>query len=128
MGFLEYVQQQLSDGPLFPDLAPQGADGKRGPRITRWFGRYRQTIKVYREGVGMHAFRHTANTRLRDVAKDAQQSRHISYMLAHSQNGGEGSERYDKGPGLKAAAETLALLTYPEMDLSHLYVAPAVQE
>ena len=27
-----------------------------------------------------------------------------------------------KGPGLKACATTLALLTYPDLDLSHLYV------
>ncbi len=124
MGFLTYVQQQPSDGPLFPDLAPQGADAKRGPRITRWFGRYRQTIEIYPEGVGMHAFRHTANTRLRNVIKHWQQERHVAYMLAHSQGGGQGSERYDKGPGLRAAAETLALLQYPELDLSHLYVEP----
>jgi hypothetical protein len=42
-------------------------------------------------------------------------------MMGHARSGGEGRERYDKGPGLKAAAETLALLRYPEVDLSHLY-------
>ncbi len=72
----------------------------------------------------MHAFRHTANTRLRDVMRDEQHKRHINYMLGHTaEGGGEGGVRYDKGPGLKAAAQTLALLRYPELDLSHLYVA-----
>jgi hypothetical protein len=43
-------------------------------------------------------------------------------MLGHSLGGGEGGMRYDKGPGFKAAAATLTLLRYPEIDLSHLYI------
>jgi integrase len=125
LGFLEYVAQiaPRPDDPLFPDLEPQGQDRKRGPRVTRWFGEYRKAIGVYRAGVGMHAFRHTANTRLRDSIHDWQQERHVAYILGHSPGGGEGRERYDKGPALKAAAETLALLRYPELDLSHLYLS-----
>lgn len=124
LGFLEYVASVAPqpDDPLFPDLEPQGKDRKRGPRFTRFFVNYRKQIDLYREGVGMHAFRHTANTRLRDAITDWQQERHVAYLLGHSQGGGEGRERYDKGPGLKAAAQTLALLRYPEIDLSRHYV------
>ena len=93
--------------------------------MTRWFVQYRKAVHLYREGVGMHAFRHTANTRLRDAITDWQQERHVAYLLGHSQGGGEGRERYDKGPGLRAAAETLNLLRYPELDLRHLQVASA---
>jgi integrase len=124
-GFLEYAESIATtpNDPLFPDIEPQGADRKRGPRITRWFVNYRRSIGLYRTGVAMHAFRHTANTRLRDRINGYQQERHVSYILGHSRGGGEGRERYDKGPGLKAAAKTLALLTYPELDLSKLYVS-----
>ena len=123
LGFLDYIAKtaHTANDPLFPDLAPQGKDRRRGASITRWFVSYRRAVGVYRQGVGMHAFRHTVNTRLRDAATDYQHERHIAYLLGHSQGGGEGRERYDKGPGLKAAAETLALLRYPEVDLSHLY-------
>ncbi len=126
-GFLDYVENIAvsPDDPLFPDIEPQGADRKRGPRITRWFVNYRRTIGLYRTGVAMHAFRHTANTRLRDRITSYQQERHVAYILGHSRGGGEGRERYDKGPGLKAAAKTLALLTYPELNLSKLYVPQA---
>jgi integrase len=124
LGFLEYVASTARrlDDPLFPDIAPQGKDRKRGARFTRFFVNYRQQIGLYREGVGMHAFRHTANTRLRDAIADWQQERHVAYLFGHSQGGGEGRERYDKGPGLKAAAATLALLRYPEIDVSRHYV------
>jgi integrase len=119
LGFLAYAQETAPCGgdPLFPDLEPQGADRKRGPRITRWFGHYRRQIGVYRPGVAHHAFRHTAITRLTDAITDYQQQRHRNYLMGHSAGGGEGSVRYDKGPGLKALAETLGLLRFPEVRL-----------
>ena len=125
LGFLAYVRRTAPapDDPLFPDLKPQGKDRKRGPRITRWFREYREAIGVYREGIGMHAFRHTAITRLSDQIVTWQDKRRRDYIMGHATGAGtEGDLRYDKGAGLKACAEALARLTYPEVDLSHLYV------
>jgi integrase len=123
LGFPQYVADTAPNAaaPLFPDLEPQGPDRKRGPRITRWFGHYRRAIGVYREDVAMHAFRHTAITHLRNVIQTAQQERHVDFLMGHARGGGEGRERYDKGPGLKARAETLGLLAYPELNFSRLY-------
>ncbi len=123
LGFLDYIAKTAPNpnDPLFPDLRPQGEDRRRGASVTRWFVEYRRAVGVYRPGVAIHAFRHTANTRLRDDITNWQQERHANYLFGHSQGGGEGRERYDKGPGLKAVAKTLALLRYPEVDLSHLY-------
>lgn len=119
LGFLEYVGSKAPNpgDPLFPDLEPQGPDKKRGPRITRWFVTYRKHVGVYRSGVAMHAFRHAARTRLADVT-DNSQDRILDALFGHAPSGSQGATRYDKGPGLKACAETLALLTYPEIDLS----------
>jgi integrase len=124
LGFLAHVEQTAPhpDDPLFPDLAPQGPDRKRGPRVTRWFVHYRRQIGVYREGIGMHAFRHTAITRLTDALTTFQQKRHRDFMMGHGGGGTEGDARYDKGADLKAVAETLALLRFPEIDLSHCYL------
>jgi integrase len=125
LGFLDYVAATAPNpgDPLFPDIAPQGKDHKRGARITRWFVEYRKAVGVYKEGMAMHAFRHTARTRLEDVATTVQQGRHIDFLFGQSSGGGEGRVRYDKGPGLKALAETLAMLRYPELDFSPLYPA-----
>lgn len=124
LGFVQYVRTKAPhpDDPLFPDLPPQGKDGRRGARFTRNFIYYRQQVGVYRRGVGMHSFRHTAITRLTDAITDFQQKRHRDYLMGHSGGATEGDVRYDKGPGLKAAAATLALLAYPEVDLSRLHV------
>lgn len=126
LGFVEYARAKAPgpNDPLFPDLHPQGRDQRRGPRFTRDFGYYRRKIGVYLAGVGAHSFRHTAITRLRDVATSHQQERHVDFMLGHARGGGEGRERYDKGPALKEAAATLALLKYPELDLSALHLFP----
>jgi len=120
LGFVEHAERIAPDpgDPLFPDLEPQGKDRKRGPRMTRWFVNYRRQIGLYREGVAMHAFRHAAITRLRDVAH-GERERHIDFMMGHARGSGEGRARYDKGPGLTAAAETLAMLRFPGVDLSH---------
>ena len=127
LGFLDYVASTAPkpDDPLFPDLKPQGKDKKHGTRITRWFVEYRKALSIYRPKVSMHAFRHTAITRLRNAIQTGQQDRYVDFLMGHARGGGEGRERYDKGPGLKALAETLALLCYPEIDLSRLYVREA---
>jgi len=111
-----------------PDLEPQGTDRKRGRRITRWFGYYRKAIGLYRPGVGMHAFPHTAITRLNDSIDGFQQQRHRDCLLGHSGGGSEGDMRYDKGPGLAAVAETLGLLQFPEVDLSALHQGASSEE
>jgi hypothetical protein len=124
IGFLDYAisSERRPDDPLFPDIAPQGKDRKRGPRITRWFVEYRKAIGIYRPGVASHALRHEARTRLANVVKDEQQKRHMNYIFGHAVGSGEGDQRYDKGPPLIDAVATLGLLCFPEIDLRHLHV------
>ncbi len=132
LGFLEYVRWRAPNpgDPVFPDLLPQGRDGRRGPRFTSAFRYYRRRIGLYREGMDGHALRHNANTRLRGVITDKQQQRHVNYMFGwggggmeqeEKNRGGEGERRYDQGPPPREAVKTLALLRYPGIDFSHLY-------
>ena len=106
LGFLDYIPATAPNpyDPLFSDIEQQGKDRKRGPRITCWFVEYRRDVGLYHSGLGMHAFRHTANTRLRDAIIDWQQESHVSQLFGHGQGGGEGRVRYDKGAGTEAVA------------------------
>ena len=124
LGLLEYVAKAAPcpTDPLFPDLEPQGADGKRSARITRWFVEYRRDVGVFREGVGAHAFRHNVTTRLREQLHDHSDLLRLNYLLGHASGTGEGDVRYDKGREGQAMAALLSRLSYPEIDLVHLYV------
>ncbi|MFC7735515.1 DUF6538 domain-containing protein [Roseomonas sp. GCM10028921] len=124
LGFLEYVARvaPTPDDPVFPDLEPQGVQKKRGPAVTRWFGRYRKAIGVYREGVAMHSARHNLETRLREHLKVEADKHRLNYLAGHALGTGEGPERYFKGPEAKATARLLARLSYPEIQLTHLYL------
>jgi integrase len=109
IGFLEYVARIASGpaDPLFPDLEPQGADQKRGPRITRWLVEYRRDAGLFREGVGSRAFRHNFNTRLRKKLSDYSDQLRLNYLLGHASGTGEGDVQYDKGREAKAVAVLL---------------------
>jgi hypothetical protein len=125
MGFLDYVER-IAPGAadaIFPDIEPQGRDGKRGPRITKWFGHYRKHVKLFRAGVASHSFRHNVQTALRNVCRDYQDARALDYLFGHLKRGAsEGEVRYDKGPGLAVARDLVARLSYPGLDFSHLFV------
>jgi integrase len=126
LGFLADVEKMAPrpDDPLFPELPPRGKDQRRGVDVTKWFTRYRRKFGLDRPGLSFHSFRHTAITRLSDLITDFQQKRHRDRIMGHAGGaGGEGDVRYDKGPGLKAAAATLALLQYPEVNLSQSHDA-----
>lgn len=126
VGFLDHVQETAPEpnAPLFPDLTPRGKDKRRGVDVTKRFTRYRRKIGLGRDGLSFHSFRHTAITRLSDAITTEQQRRHRDRMMGHGgSKGSEGDIRYDKGPGLKAMADTLSLLSYPELDLFPLYPA-----
>jgi integrase len=124
LGFLVYVDRVAKSplAPIFPDLAPQGQDGRRGPRLTRWFVEYRRKLGIYREGVAMHSFRHTVRTALGNQIVTELQKRSLDYLTGHAAQGSEGSVRYDKGPGLKLVYDTLSLLSYPELNFRHLHI------
>jgi integrase len=127
LGFLEHVAQVTArpNDPVFPELKPGGKDRKVGYYFTKQFSNYRQTIGVRRRGLDYHSFRHGVTTKLyqADVSEAV-----IDLLTGHDQGGGESRRRYLKGiprPQLRAALERV---TWPELDLSALYVREAGDE
>jgi hypothetical protein len=60
LGLIEYIEKTApsSSDPIFPQLKPGGADGKRGHAFTKWWTRYRKEIGLYEPGLDYHSFRH----------------------------------------------------------------------
>jgi integrase len=123
MGFVRDVMavtKKPSDR-VFPDLKPIGPDRKLSYYPTRWFGDVRKKCGVGSE-VDFHSFRHTANSRLliAGVAPFV-----VARLLGRIyEAGGETTNRYFEGE-MRQLHDALARLSYPEVDLSHLYVEDA---
>lgn len=132
LGFVQHVMAETRDDadPIFPDLTPRGVDKRRGVDAIKWFGRYRKAVGAGWKETPFHAFRHTAITRLTDALDTDRQRRHRDRIMGHTSPGGsEGDNTYDDGPqGFPEVAATLSLLSYPELDLSHLHVEPEGQQ
>ncbi|MBB5372287.1 site-specific integrase [Acidocella aromatica] len=120
MGFLQYVEATAPapKDSLFPELKPEGVDSKLGYKITKQFTRYRQIIGVYRKGLNYHSFRHGVTTKL--YAADVNEG-WIDLLTGH-EGGGESRKRYLKGVPMPKLKEAIEKVTWPELDLSGLYV------
>lgn len=124
IGFLNYVNALPADpeGPVFPDLDPQGADKKRGPAFTKWFGEYRKETGIYKDDVAYHSFRHLARTRIASHVKTRADVRVQNYIFGWEFGKTEGDKRYDKGPPISECLPLIESISYPELDFKHLYV------
>lgn len=49
--------QKVGTGYLFPTLTTQRNDGKRGDKVSKWFGRLKKTIMISDKKTGFHSFR-----------------------------------------------------------------------
>ena len=115
LGFLAYVERLAPNpgDPLFPDIEPQGADRKRGPRITRWFVNYRKEIRTLPRGRGdarLPAHRQYSPTRPNQQPPAGTPCRLSPWPLARRRRG---ARAIRQGTGLKEVADTLGLLGIP---------------
>lgn len=68
MGFLEYrFYGRDKTEPLFPELLPQGIEGRRSSSFSNWFTEYRRAVDCYKLLVDFHSFRHNVSTDLQNM-------------------------------------------------------------
>jgi len=112
-GFLDYVAEIASSpaDPLFPQLPPGGADGKRGPTFTRWWTNYRRAVGLYERGLDYHSFRHGVTTKL--FAANISEAI-IDELTGHE---GTGTSRvvYKKDMPLRTLHEAICKIEWPEV-------------
>lgn len=121
MGFLAFVaeQRRARQKQLFPGEAPN-SNGQWGDGFSDWFTRLLSARKVTGQRLGMHSFRHNFEDRLRAAGLRGSD---IGKALAGRarQGGSDSGETYGSGYAANQLAEALARITYPELDLAHLY-------
>jgi integrase len=121
LGFLHLVSRQRAAGQdrLFPDLLP-GKLGNYSDRFSKWFGRFLEKAGITARGVVFHSFRHT----FRDRMREAGIPREVADVIGGWKHAGTAESEGDRyGAGLSAAtlAEHVGRITFPNLDLSHLY-------
>lgn len=119
MGFLDFVEVQRSAGhvQLFNGEGPNSR-GQWGDGLSDWFQRLVQLRKIEGTKLGMHSLRHNWQDRLREAGLHGSA---IGQELAGRSKGGDVSSNYGSGFATATLAEAVAKISYPELDLSHLY-------
>lgn len=119
VGLLRYVttrrEKSLATDVLFPEL-PLGSTGYRSDPFSKYFARFLDHVKIKDKKKVFHSFRHS----YRDALREAD----ISIEKVRALGGWSGKNTEDHyGSGLRAntLAEAIEDISYPKLDLSHLY-------
>ena len=124
LGLLEFVNEKRKAGEanLFPEMLAEGNPPSK--LFSSRFGSFLRSLKLKREGLTFHSFRHTARQALRraDLFRQAghRADEHIDDAFGWSKGQGMAS-RYGEDWPVDELAKLVALIEYPGLDLSHLY-------
>ena len=117
IGFLDFVetQRKAKHKQLFPDL-PKSVRGYYSDLFSKWFSRFLRGAKVKTDLTSFHSFRHN----FRDALREAHVHPSIAKVLGGWEDMGTDATY---GIGYKPAtlAAELKKISYPGLDLSHLY-------
>jgi integrase len=114
LGLLDYVKA-LKAGPLFPGLTRrESKGGKVGARVEELFRKKLVTLKLKRDGLCFHSFRHTVAGRL-DAAGVPQSD--AARILGHAVAGMSYGTYSQAGPGLKRVAAVVEEIKYDGLRL-----------
>ncbi len=119
MGFLDYVENiriQEGSGRLFPTLKLCKSTGRYSKIFSKWFSRFLELSCGYKPKAVFHSFRHNFRAGL-DKAKV--QTSYVE-MLGGWQPEGSSEIEY-RHAELADLRDAIAQLSYPGLDLSHLY-------
>ncbi|MDP1700619.1 MAG: site-specific integrase [Aestuariivirga sp.] len=127
LGFMEFVksrrEESNSESWLLEGLVTN-RKGDRGDAWGRWFGRQLRRLKIDHNGRKVfHSFRHTFIARCREAEIEEE----IRFALTGHSDGGSVGRSYGGDEGgykhsLKRLHRETSKVSYPGLDLSHLYV------
>lgn len=118
LGFLGFVEA-CSEGRIFPALRPDKY-GICTTSFSTWFGRYLSELDISDASRVFHSFRHTFVQRCKErasVVPPEVREAIVGHMSAKTIEMAYGSSLYP----LEPQAEALKHISWPELDLSHLF-------
>lgn len=116
LGFLEYVEARRGANKKALFDADPGNSGTYDP-FGKWFSRFLDTLGLDSKRLVFHSFRHTFEQAMLDAQIDFRYACFLGgRTLDHS------SSHYVTRPPAQSLLAELSKVTYPGLDLSHLYV------
>lgn len=117
IGLLEHVTAIKKAGHkrLFPSITPS-ADGSYSSNFTKWFNKFLKSLKIKRDGICFHSFRHT----FRDAMREANIEREIAAQLGGWKNSDSVMDNYGKGYQNASLNKALQRVSYRDLSLLHL--------
>ncbi len=119
LGFLDYVaaRRGAEEFLLFPE-GTVNQRGQVGAKLGERFSAFVKSLNLIGTKLGMHSFRHS----FEDGLRRAELAERTSSALSRRIEPGSG-KAYGDGMSTRQKAEALAKVTYPGLDLSHLYLS-----
>ncbi|UEM03238.1 tyrosine-type recombinase/integrase [Skermanella rosea] len=126
-GFEDYVSEQRRkrNAKLFPELTP-AKTGYYSDIFSKWFRRFLQKTGASAGRTCFHSFRHN----FRDALREARVDRELALALGgwagdNGDMGSESAEFYGRGFRASTLLEAISKVSYPELNLGHLLIAPS---
>ena len=111
------TQRQKGDTRLFPEL-PKSKNGYYSDPFQKWFSRFLNRAGLKTPKTSFHSFRHC----FRDALREAGIATEIVQSLGGWASSKNAEAKYGSGYRAHIIARELDKVTYPGLDLSHLYV------
>lgn len=105
--------------PLFPEL-PLGSTGYRSDPFSKFFAHFLKSVGITERRKVFHSFRHT----FRDALREADLSQERVRALG-GWSSGKTEDIYGSGLRPNTLAGDMEAISYPGLDLSHLYLMPS---
>ncbi|RYD60636.1 MAG: site-specific integrase [Verrucomicrobiaceae bacterium] len=124
IGFTSYVDARRAAGDLrlFPDLMKDSL-GLHSGKFSKWFSRFLISCGAASDRSCFHGFRHSFRDALREAKIDRDIALTLGGWATTSANGaGVVADAYGRGYRPRLLNEALSQISYPGLDLTHLYL------
>jgi len=120
MGFLDYVEQRRRDTEsprLFPELHIAKKTGSYSDVFSKWFTNFLVQSLRHKPEATFHSFRHGWRSALFDAEVSDERVKVLGGWARQGQ-----SAKYGRAKHVQALKQEISKVTYPGLDLSHLYL------
>ena len=110
-------EQERLTLPIFPELKPSESTGYRSDVFSKWFGRFLKNTGADAPMTSFHSLRHNFN----DALRDADVPLDVREALGGWSRSGSAESIYGRGYKPNLLRPYVDKVSYPDLDLSHLY-------